>query len=133
MVPSQVPTGVQQYRTMPLDRSVLLEELVAVCEVWNAANVEDVVVSFGWESNLTIDEMWKSQIVSIDRLLAFIADSEASGIVKIGGADIFVEAAGLVFTLCHESDAHVEGNPELVKPFVERWSALGYAPYQCAL
>lgn len=123
-------SAVRQYRTKPIDRLLLSAELTAVSEALRVADVHEVAVSFGWESNLAIDVMWKNEIVSVDHLPSFIANSEVSGIVEIGKSDIFVEAPGLLFTLCHEGDAHMEGDSEIIEQFARRWAALGYAPYE---
>jgi hypothetical protein len=122
-----------EYRTKPIDRSLLLEELAAVCEALSIANVSHVAVSFGWDSNLPTNAMWKDQTVPVNDLISFIAKSEMSGVVQIGKADIFIEAPDFLFTLCHESDAHVRGSSDLVQQFVRRWEALGYSPYKVQL
>jgi hypothetical protein len=94
------------------------------------AELKEVLVSFGWDSNLPIEEMWQEQSVSIDNVIATIDESERSGISQVGKSDIFIESPGFLFTLCHEGDVHVKGSSVLVEQFARRWEALGYAPYQ---
>lgn len=117
-----------EYYTRPLDRSLLLAELAAVCDALSLTSVVDVSVSFGWNSNLPIDQMWKDKIVPVKDLLSFITSSETSGVIQVGKADIFIDAPEFVFTLGHESDAQVNGGSNMVQEFARRWETLGYSP-----
>jgi hypothetical protein len=117
-----------EYYTKPLDRSILLAELAAVRDALSLANIIDVSVSFGWDSNRPIDDMWKDKIVPVKDLLSFIANSEISGAVHVGKADIFIDVPEFVFMLHHESLATVKGRSDLVQKFVRRWEELGYSP-----
>jgi hypothetical protein len=119
---------VHEYYTRPLDRSVLLTELAAVCDALSLVNVVDVSVSFGWNSNLPIDQMWKDKIVPVKDVLSFITSSETSGVIQVGKADIFIDAPEFVFTLGHEGDAEVKGGSNMVQEFARRWETLGYSP-----
>ena len=118
----------REYRTKPIDRSLLLAELAAVCDALSLDSVVDVSVSFGWDSNLPIDQMWKDKIVPVQDLLLFVTESELSGVIQVDKADIFIDAPEFLFTLCHEGDAHVKGRSDLVQQFAQRWEALGYSP-----
>jgi hypothetical protein len=119
---------VHEYYTRPLDRSLLLAELAAVCDALSLTSVVDVSVSFGWSSNLPIDQMWKDKIVPVKDLLSFITRSETSGVIQVGKADIFIDAPEFVFTLGHEGDAQVKGGSNMVQEFARRWETLGYSP-----
>jgi hypothetical protein len=119
-----------EYRTKPIDRSALLAELAAVSEALSLANVVDVSISFGWDSNLPINAMWKDQTVPVKELLSFVTKSEMSGVAQVGKADIYIEAPEFEFALGHEGDAHVKGCSDLVQKFARRWEALGYSPYE---
>jgi hypothetical protein len=120
---------VTEYRTKLLENALLRAELETACGTLRSAGVSEVEVSFGWDSNLPIEEMWKERSVSIDGVAAFVSEAERSGIAQIGKSDIFLESTGFRFTLCHEGDVHVIGSSALVEQFARRWEALGYAPY----
>ena len=119
-----------EYRTNLLDNALLFRELQAACDAMRAADLKEVSVSFGWDSDLPIEEMWQKRSVSIDEVIAVVDNSVRSGISQIGKSDIFVESTGFLFTLCHEGDVHVKGSSVLVEQFARRWEELGYAPYQ---
>jgi hypothetical protein len=119
-----------EYRTMILDEARLLEELQAACDALLDAGCEDVAISFGWGSNMSIEQMWQKQCVPIGEVMAFVAEAERSDIARVGTSDIFVESPGFLLTLCHEGDVHVEGGSALVEPLARRWDVRGYAPYE---
>lgn len=73
----------------------MLAELGAVCDALNALGVAEASVSFGWDSNLPIDQMWKGQRVAVQDIANFIATSGSNGISWIGRSDVFVEVPGL--------------------------------------
>ena len=81
-----------EYHTKPLDRSLLLAELAAVRDALSLANIIDVSVSFGWDSNLSIDDMWKDKIVpvkdSVVEILAELAGGLRSGISYVGARSL---------------------------------------------
>jgi hypothetical protein len=118
-----------EHRTKQIDRLQLLAELEFACAGLVEAGVIEVLVCFGWDSNLPIDEMWKDQAVPTQEVVAFVKESEQSGISTVGKSDIFVRSESFGFTLCHESDAHVVGESSLVKQLVKRWRLLSYKPY----
>lgn len=113
-----------------MDRNSLLAELEAVCEALNNAGVVHVSVSFGWDANLGIKDMWKDQTVAVKDLCSFIALSEKSGVVVVGKGDILITAPDFSFILCHESDIHIDGESPLVRRVIRRWKDLGQAPYK---
>ena len=119
-----------EFRTQPLERQPMLAELAAACEALARTGVAQVSVSFGWDSNLPIDQLWKDQVVPVHEAATAIARSEANGVTQIGQSDVFIECPGFLFTLCHEGDIHVAGESPLVQTIVTRWHALGYAPYE---
>jgi hypothetical protein len=121
---------VTEYRTKPLERALLRAELQFACDVLSESKVNEVMVSFGWDSNLRVEEMWQERSVAVGEVTAAVDASEGSGISQVGRSDIFVKSAGLLFTLCHEGDIHVKGDSVVVEQFVRRWEALGYVPYQ---
>jgi hypothetical protein len=120
---------VLEHRTKQIERHLLLAELAAACEGLDEADVVEVLVSFGWDNNLPIAEMWKDQVVPTREVIAFVERSERSGISVVGESDIFVASEGFLFTLCHEGDAHVAGSSQLVDRLIQRWRSLGYEPY----
>jgi len=121
-----------EYRTKPLNRQSLLDELTFVSSKLKQAGIGEVQVSFGWDCNIPIDDMWQDHGVRTDEILEFIRQAEQAGIVDVGRADIFVESQDFCLILCHEGDAHVAGTADLVHELVERWRRLGYAPYGVA-
>ena len=124
------PLLVTEFRTQPLESKPMLAELAAACEALGQVGITHASVSFGWDSNLPIDQMWKGQTVAVHEIAALIASSESGGVSQIGRSDIFLESAGFLFTLCHEGDLHISGDSPLVREVVSRWRALGYAPYE---
>ena len=123
------PQFMTEYRTKPMECPLLRVELAAVCEAMRAAGAAEALVSFGWDSNLSNEEMWKVQSVPVDDVMAFVAESERCGVSRLGASDIFIESSEFLFTLCHEGDVHVRGGSPLVEQFARRWESLGYAPY----
>jgi hypothetical protein len=117
-----------EHRTKQIERSLLLAELAAACARLADSNILEASVSFGWDSNQPIEEMWKPQIVSTLGIVAFVESSERSGIAVVGKSDIFVESKSFLLTLCHEGDVHVAGESQLVEQLIERWQLLGYEP-----
>lgn len=118
-----------EYRTPPLSRELMLAELTEICAKLVASGVERAAVSFGWDSNLDIDDMWVDVEVSLTALLEYLANAESAGTIEVGKADIFIKTEDIEFTLCHESDLHVTGTSPLVAETRSRWSNLGYEPY----
>jgi hypothetical protein len=118
-----------EHRTRPLSREELLQELAHACTSLAASGVDVADVSFGWDSNLDIDEMWKDQAVEVRGIEAFLLQAESAGIVTLGKSDVFVAASSFCLTLCHEGDAHVSGEAAVVAEIVRRWVAVGYEPY----
>ncbi|MBU9579066.1 hypothetical protein KTE26_11550 [Ralstonia mannitolilytica] len=119
-------------RTKPLNRELLLQELEFVIAKLAEAGVGEVQLSFGWDCNLDIDDMWQEQSVRVDALLESVIQAEQSGIVEVGRGDIFVKTYDFELTLCHEADAHVGGAGDLVRETIVRWQQLGYEPYEVA-
>jgi hypothetical protein len=118
-----------EYRTKPLNRQSLLNELAFVSNKLMQTGIDEVQVSFGWDSNLPIDDMWQEHGVKVDKILEFVRQAEETGIVEVGRGDIFVKTQDFSFTLCREADAHVEGTADLVGEMVERWGQFHYQPY----
>ncbi|WP_124664136.1 hypothetical protein [Burkholderia sp. Bp8998] len=109
---------------------MLLDELACVSSKLTQAGIREAQVSFGWDCNLPIDEMWQDHSVKVDEILEFVCQAERTGVVEIGRGDIFVESQDFRLTLCHEGDAHVAGAADLVRETVERWEQLDYEPYE---
>lgn len=107
----------------------MLAELTEICAKLVAVGVERATVSFGWDSNLDIDDMWVEVEVLMTALPEYLANAERAGTIEVGRADIFIKIGDIEFTLCHESDLHVTGTSPLVAETLGRWSNLGYEPY----
>ncbi|MCL9844271.1 hypothetical protein [Ralstonia solanacearum] len=54
--------------------------------------IREAQVSFGWDCNLPIDDMWQARSVSVDGIPAFVRQAEQAGIVEVGRGDIVVES-----------------------------------------
>jgi len=118
-----------EYRTKPLHRQSLLNELAFASSKLAQVGIQVAQVSFGWDCNLPFDELWQEHDVKVDGILEFVRQAEQRGTVGVGKGDIFVKTPGFCLTLCHEADAHVEGTTDLVGEMVERWVRLNYRPY----
>lgn len=53
-----------EFRTQPLDRSAVLDELSFYCEILAKNAVDATIVMFGWDSDLDIDDMWQEMHVA---------------------------------------------------------------------
>jgi len=81
---------------------------------------------FGWDSNLDMNDMWQDMPVPLKDVVEFVLAAERAGTVTIGKSDIFVSGAGLKFTLCHESDVHIEATAAVAQEFFDRWKDKAY-------
>ena len=80
-----------EHRTHPLSRELMLAELTEICAKLVAAGVERAAVSFGWDSNLDIDDMWVDVEVSLMALPEYLANAESAGTIEVGkAADVVV-------------------------------------------
>lgn len=120
-----------EYRTKPLPRETLLAELEHVCSR-AAGGAEHLLVSYGWDSALELDEMWQGEPVAAQAVRSHVLEAEVAGTVEVGKADIFVEANGFALKLCHEGDVHISGDSALVAEIEQRWRERGYEPYAVA-
>ncbi|MDP3272024.1 hypothetical protein [Limnobacter sp.] len=118
-----------EHRTHTLSRELMLAELTEICAKLVASGMERAAVSFGWDSNLDIDDMWVDVEVSLTALPEYLANAESAGTIEVGKTDIFIKIEDIEFTLCHESDLHITGTSPLVAETRSRWSNLGYEPY----
>jgi len=88
-----------EYRTKPLNRQLLLDEVAFIsCKLKHNGSTE-VAVSFGWDSNLPIDELWKGASVPVEEVLEYVCPAERAGIVVVGEGDIFVESQDFCLTV----------------------------------
>lgn len=81
-----------EHRTQLLNRESLLDELAFVSSKLMLAGIREAQVSFGWDCNLPIDDMWQARSVSVDGIPAFVRQAEQAGIVEVGRGDIVVES-----------------------------------------
>lgn len=117
-----------EYRTQPVESDVLLEELSSFCEIAAAQGQGTVILMFGWDSNLKIDEMWQDIPLPPADIVDYVRAAEQAGTITVGKSDIFVKTDGLVITLCHEGDLHIEAEEAALQPFLERWKSKGFTP-----
>lgn len=83
-----------EYRTTPLHRQSLLEELAFVSGKLAQAGIQVAQVSFGWDCNLPFDELWQEHDVKVDGILEFVHQAEQRGTVEVGKGDVFVKMPG---------------------------------------
>lgn len=121
-----------EHRTKPLNRQALLDELTFVGSRLMQAGTREAQVSFGWDCNIPIEDMWQEHGVRMGEIPEFIRQAEQARIVDVGRGDIFVESQDFCLTLCQEDDVHVAGTADLVHEMVERWQRLGCEPYEVA-
>lgn len=119
-----------EYRTATVEARKLAELLVLACERLSASGIDHASVSFGWDSELPIEDMWKPADVPTGEVPEVIEKAEREGIVTLGAADIFIESPGFRLVLCHESDAHISGESPLVLEILATWRAQGLEPYE---
>ena len=117
----------------PLTQGQILHEVVEIVNSLRSHNVEHVVVTHGWGSNLDTDQLWKEITLNVDDLRAFIQNSIEKGVFSPGRADLFIrdEARTLKFTLCHESDIHlVTDDRGVIDQTVRRWAEKRYGGHK---
>jgi hypothetical protein len=117
-----------EYRSRPASREELLAELGAFCTECTSRGHVYATLSYGWDSELEFDEMWKPHDMPIHEVLATVQEAEASGVVSVGAADVLVTISGVTLTLCHESDLHLNGDGPLFEAISARWQATGLEP-----
>ena len=117
-----------EYRSRPASREELLGELDAFCTECSSRGHVDATLSYGWDSELEFDEMWKPHAVPIHEALAKVQRAEAQGVVSVGTADILITVSGVTLTLCHESDLHLKGDGSLFEAIFARWQSTGLEP-----
>lgn len=119
-----------EYRTQPIESSMLLEELSSFCQVSAANGTGPAILMFGWDSNLPIDEMWQDIPLPVEDIVDYVRAAEQAGTITVGKSGIFVKADGLEITLCHEGDLHIEAEVAAAQPFLARWESKGFMPYE---
>lgn len=118
-----------EVRTGPLSESQLEQEIDNLAGLLARKGLRELQVAFGWDCNLSIDEMWQYQPVKSAELSSFISGAEERGILTLGKGDLFCRCENFEFILCHESDIHLESFESRQVEFEERWFNLGYEPY----
>jgi hypothetical protein len=111
-----------------IPRQAILDELEAVAHDLLNEGINAVSVSYGWDSNLDIDQMWQPRDVDTSSLLATLLEAEAKGLFTIGSADIFIDTKDLTIQLCHEGDVHIKGESPVAKAALRRWGKSGIFP-----
>ncbi|RVT47004.1 hypothetical protein [Rubrivivax albus] len=119
-----------EFRTRPLHREVLIEELSAFCGIFAEAGITGASLSFGWDSELEIEEMWQPYEAPLKSITERVEQAEQDGIVRIGAADIFIHVGSVQLLLCHEGDLHLTGEGPVVAKLVARWHEQGLEPVQ---
>jgi len=119
-----------EYRTQPVEPTVLIEELSSFCHLAASKGTDSGILMFGWDSNLGIDEMWQDIPLPLADIVGYVRAAEQAGTITVGESDIFVKANGLEITLCQEGDLHIEAEGAAAQPFLERWKSKGFMPYQ---
>jgi len=117
-----------EYCSRPAARDELLAELDAFCAECSSRGLVHATLSYGWDSELEFDEMWKPHDVLIHEVPAKVQEAEAQGVVSIGASDVLVTVSGVTLTLCHESDLHLKGDGSLFEAISARWQSTGLEP-----
>lgn len=98
-----------EYVSAVLDREEILAYLVKLPSLLNAQGCRECEVSFGWQAELPVDELWKPHRLTLDALPGFTESAMERGIYVPGQSDFFLELPDreLEVRFCHESDIHV--------------------------
>jgi hypothetical protein len=84
-------------------------EVLSIVDDLKSFAIGTVYLTFGCGSQADASVQWQDIPVPVDRLAAFVAESEDTGLFELGEADLFIRAEGLEFLLCHERDIHCSG------------------------
>jgi hypothetical protein len=111
--------------------SDLMREFIAALpsimrEIYGDRNL---VIYYGWASNLHPDLWYKPMSVPLDLLPYFIEDSTEQRIFEFGGSDLLIESpdSNLRILICHESDVHLDGADDAaINKFVARFPQLDF-------
>ncbi|MGX1203757.1 hypothetical protein [Marinobacter sp. MBR-105] len=118
-----------EVRTSPLSESQLQQEIDYLAAFLTREGIRELHVAFGWDCNLSIDDMWQYQPLNTEKLSSFLSEAEERGIFTLGRGDLFFRCKNFEFVLCHEADIHLESFQSRQIEFEERWFNLGYEPY----
>jgi hypothetical protein len=118
-----------EVRTSPLNEPQLEQELDYLIALLARQGLRELHFAFGWDCNLSIDDMWQYQPIKVEELPSFISGAEERGIFTLGKGDLFFRCNSFEFVLCHESDIHLEFFDSRQVELEERWFNLGYEPY----
>jgi hypothetical protein len=90
-----------------------------------------VIAMYGWDCDLTIDDMYQDIEIGSSEVAEFARRSEIKGIFRLGRSDLLFRSSDgeIQFALCHESDVHFSGPAPLMSDVRERWDQLDFGPY----
>jgi hypothetical protein len=119
---------------MELSSGLLSEDdyrraLIDLADLLRKVGVEEVSVAFGFGCDCPDELLFVDQPLPLERLLPFIAESEASDYYRVGSDNFHINDVTnrWQILLCHESDVHFTTNDEsLIQRVEAAWLARGY-------
>lgn len=98
-------------------------EVLAVIDDLRAFGHETVYVTCGFGCDRDLLTQWQDVPVAAAALADHLAELERLGVYELGEADLFVNAAGVEFWLCHEGDVHCSADVDcpLLRAVRRRW------------
>ncbi|MGZ5055569.1 MAG: hypothetical protein ACXWAT_11595 [Methylobacter sp.] len=120
-----------EIRCRGLSEEEIWSEVTYLSQLVGIFGADQVVVWYGWDCSLDIDELWKDIVIPSNGFEEFVRESERKGIYRIRKSDHTVrnDHVGVAFTLCHDGDIHCEGPESFVSTIEARWAERGFHPY----
>jgi hypothetical protein len=119
--------------TGTLTPAQILGEVPEIAHLLLSNGVEEIVIEYGWGSNLPQDQLWNTIPLRTDDLSSFIDSSTRAGIFSPGSADLIIQDSlrTITFRLCHESDIHlVTEVPAILDSTISHWTKRGFSIYR---
>ena len=108
------------------------EELKQLPLLFSDSGYSEIEVFWGLACELPIDDLWKPEVIPVDRLVEHTELGATAGIFRMGSSDLYVAAQDKTFTFkfCHELDLHFETNrDDLIRIVRKRWIERRFAGY----
>jgi hypothetical protein len=124
-----MPTEV---RTRVLDADTLAGQFRVLCDLCVDLDPVGLDVSYGWACDLDQDDLYLDHRIETRGLSDFVRRATESGVFTLGESDLYIKGTSIefCFTLCHESDIHIEcQDASLIKRVTAVWAAAGVSFY----
>jgi hypothetical protein len=108
------------------------EELKYLTRTLSASGYSEIAVYWGWGCELPIDDLWKTEVIPVARLIEHAERGAGAGLFRMGSGDLFVVAPDKTFKFqfCHDSDLHFEtSRDDLFRSLRDRWIERRFAGY----